>query len=60
MRPTELLLAAALLALAACQPTGTAPVPSGGSAGAQGEAFCETPPSNPDDLENWNELCFPR
>lgn len=59
MRPTEALIAACLLALAACQPTGTAPIPSGGSAGAEGPGFCDSPPSDPDDLENWNELCFP-
>ena len=54
------LLAASALALLACQnTTGTVPAPTGGSAGAQGEAYCETVPTNPDDLEQWNELCEP-
>jgi len=22
-----------------------------------GESYCETPPSNPDDMANWNKLC---
>jgi hypothetical protein len=52
------LLAASALALLACQnTTGTAPVPTGGSAGAMGEGYCETVPTNPDELEQWNELC---
>jgi len=52
------LLAGGVLALAACQQTtGTAPVPSGGSAGAMGESYCEAPPSNPDDMDNWEKLC---
>jgi len=33
--------------------------PSGGSAGAMGEAYCEKPPSNPEDMTQWNELCMP-
>jgi hypothetical protein len=52
------LLAALALLLAACD-TGTAPVPSGGSAGSMGESYCETVPTNPDDLEQWNQLCQP-
>ena len=52
------LLAASALALLACQnTTGTETTPTGGSAGAMGEAYCETVPTNPDDLEQWNELC---
>ena len=23
-----------------------------------GEAYCEAPPSNPDDMTNWNKLCI--
>jgi len=58
MRLHYLLLAAGAVALLACQnTTGTAPVPSGGSAGAMGESYCETPPSNPDDMANWEKLC---
>ena len=58
MRLHYLLLAAGAVALLACQnTTGTAPVPSGGSAGAMGESYCESPPSNPDDMANWNKLC---
>jgi hypothetical protein len=53
-----LLLAGGAVALLACQnTTGTAPVQSGGSAGAMGEAYCEAPPANPDDMANWNRLC---
>ena len=53
-----LLLAGSALALLACQnTTGTAPVSSGGSAGAMGASYCEAPPSNPDDMANWNRLC---
>ena len=53
-----LLLAGSALALLACQDTtGTAPAASGGSAGAMGESYCEAPPTNPDDMENWNRLC---
>ena len=56
--PATVLLAGSAFALLACQDTtGTAPVPSGGSAGAMGESYCEVPPSNPDDMANWNKLC---
>jgi hypothetical protein len=52
------LLAASALALLACQnTTGTEATPTGGSAGAMGEAYCESVPTNPDELEQWNELC---
>lgn len=53
-----LLLTGGALVLLACQDTtGTAPVPSGGSAGAMGESYCEVPPSDPDDMANWERLC---
>jgi len=52
------ILALVALGLAACNQTST-PAPSGGSAGAMGEAYCETPPSNPDDMTQWNQLCMP-
>ena len=63
---TVVILALATLGLAACHPA-TAPVtnaatgvaPSGGTAGAMGEAYCETPPANPDDMTQWTELCQP-
>jgi hypothetical protein len=52
------LLAASALALLACQDTtGTAGSPTGGSAGAMGEAYCETVPTNPDDMAQWEQLC---
>lgn len=55
-----LLLVGGALALLACQnTTGTAPVPSGGSAGAMGEQYCEAPPSDPDAMTEWNRLCSP-
>jgi hypothetical protein len=51
-------LFAAALALAACTaPTGTPPTPSGGSAGAEGEAYCETVPTLPEDMAQWEQLC---
>ena len=58
MKPLALLAAVSLL-IAACADTGTAPVPSGGSAGSMGESYCETVPTNPDDMEQWNQLCQP-
>lgn len=58
MKLSYTLLAGSALALLACQDTtGTAPIPSGGSAGAMGEQYCESPPSNPDDMNNWEKLC---
>jgi hypothetical protein len=61
MKTTWGLIAASALLLSACaDQSATAPAPSGGgSAGAEGEAYCEAPPSNPDDLDNWNQLCAP-
>jgi hypothetical protein len=54
------LLALAALALAACAADdSTAPAPSGGSAGAMGEAYCETTPSDPAEIENWEQICMP-
>jgi hypothetical protein len=54
------LLLLAPMALAACQNTqGQAPAPSGGgSAGAMGEAYCETTPSDPAELANWEQVCM--
>jgi len=60
------MLALVALGLSACnQTTGAANgademAPSGGSAGAMGEAYCEKPPSDPDDMTQWNQLCSPR
>ncbi|HET9067237.1 MAG TPA: hypothetical protein VFN28_01240 [Amaricoccus sp.] len=53
---------ALLLALAACQsaaPTAEDAAAPGDSAGSAGPAYCETVPSNPDDMEQWNKLCSP-
>ena len=53
---------ALLLALAACQttaPTAEDAADPGNSAGSAGPAYCETVPSNPDDMEQWNQLCSP-
>ena len=53
---------ALLLALSACQttaPTAQDAAAPGNSAGSAGPAYCETVPSNPDDMEQWNELCAP-
>jgi hypothetical protein len=57
MKATCGLLAASAIALLACTPTSTPPAPSGGSAGAEGEAYCETVPTDPEDLAQWEELC---
>ena len=60
VRLASVLLVGSAFGLLACQDTtGTAPAPSGGSAGGMGESYCETPPSDPDDMTNWNKLCFP-
>jgi hypothetical protein len=53
---------ALLLALSACQttaPTAQDVAAPGDSAGSAGPAYCETVPSDPDDMEQWNELCSP-
>ena len=52
------------LALAACAPGGggggdMGAVASGGSAGAMGPGYCETPPTDPNEMTQWNELCSP-
>ncbi|HPG21783.1 MAG TPA: hypothetical protein PLH75_03225 [Amaricoccus sp.] len=56
------LLAAGMLLLAACNTTGT-PDPymetSGGAAGQQGEGYCATVPTDPTEIENWNNQCMP-
>jgi hypothetical protein len=31
----------------------------GDSAGSAGPGYCETVPSDPDDMEQWNQLCAP-
>lgn len=60
MRLTTTALAALLLVLAGCTgPAAEPPAPSGGSAGAAGESYCETVPTNPDDMADWNKLCAP-
>jgi hypothetical protein len=53
-----LLAAASVLALTACN-TGydTPATPTGGSAGEQGPGYCDTVPTVPEDLEQWNQLC---
>jgi hypothetical protein len=56
------LLAAGMLMLAACDTTG-APDPnmeaSGGSVGERGDAYCESVPNDPTEIENWNTQCMP-
>jgi hypothetical protein len=50
----------ALAALAACAGNDpSAPAPSGGSAGALGEAYCESPPADPAEEAAWSERCMP-
>jgi hypothetical protein len=52
------LLGASALVLLACQnTTGTETTSTGGSAGAMGEGYCETVPTDPEALEQWNQLC---
>jgi hypothetical protein len=56
------------LALAGCNQT-TAPAvmpdqaggvaPSGGDAGEMGQAYCDKPPSDMDDMTQWEQLCAP-
>lgn len=60
-RQLAVLAGLALLLLAACQDgAGTGIAPSGGgSAGASGGAYCDSPPSNPDDLDQWQQMCMP-
>ncbi len=61
MKTTLGFLLASVLALAACSnTTDMAPAPSGGSAGAEGPGYCDSPPANPDDLSDWNQLCSPQ
>jgi hypothetical protein len=53
---------ALLLALSACNstaPTAEDVADPGDSAGSAGPGYCETVPSNPDDMAQWNELCSP-
>jgi hypothetical protein len=60
MTSKTITLALTAFALAACATdSAMTPVPSGGSAGAQGAAYCETVPSDPADMADWNELCDP-
>ena len=54
-------LAVSALLLAACTdptPPGYDAVP-GDSAGSAGPEYCETVPSDPDAMEQWNQLCSP-
>jgi hypothetical protein len=55
------LLAAGTLLLAACNTT--APdadmETSGGSVGERGDAYCESVPNDPTEIENWNTQCMP-
>ena len=56
------LIAVAALALAACAQGNdqTSPYPSGGgSVGAEGEGYCDSPPANIDDMETWENQCMP-
>lgn len=59
MKTWALLLAAAALAISACTQTDTPVAPSGGSEGALGDAYCETPPASAEDLTQWNQVCHP-
>ena len=49
------------LALAGCAPGvgggDMTPVASGGSAGERGPEYCETAPTDPNEMTQWNELC---
>ena len=62
MTSKTVLLAFATLALAACTQGNdmTSPYPSGGgAAGAEGAGYCDSPPSDPDDLSSWEQQCMP-
>lgn len=46
--------------LAACSPGGDPEMEaSGGSAGEMGPGFCEAPPSDPEQMAQWQDLCNP-
>jgi hypothetical protein len=32
---------------------------SGGSVGERGDAYCESVPNDPTEIENWNTQCMP-
>jgi hypothetical protein len=55
------LLAFAALAIAACADNDTtSPFPSGGgSAGAEGPGYCDSPPTDIEDMETWEQQCMP-
>ncbi len=59
------LLAAGTLLLAACNTAGTTGgmdpdmEVTGGAASERGEGYCETVPSDPTEIENWNNECMP-
>jgi hypothetical protein len=58
---TPLAASAGLLLLAACNnptPPGYDAVP-GDSAGSAGPGYCESVPADPDEIEQWNQLCSP-
>lgn len=60
MKLTSAALATILLVLGACSgPGDEQPAPSGGSAASEGPGYCETVPTNPDDMADWNQLCSP-
>jgi len=55
------LLALAALAVAACAGNDMAtPFPTGGgSVGAEGPGYCDSPPADPAELEAWEQQCMP-
>jgi hypothetical protein len=59
MKTTCGLLAASALVLAACGTTTNTEATLPESAGSAGPGYCETVPTDPDDLQRWNELCAP-
>ena len=59
MKAGQTLLALLALALAACTPTQTPDAPQVTSVGAAGDAYCETVPSDPSLIEQWNKVCSP-
>jgi len=54
------LLALAALAIAACAGNDmSSPYPTGGSVGAEGPGYCDSPPADVNEMDNWEQQCMP-
>lgn len=52
------LLGASVLVLSACDTPGNLN-PTGGSAGEMGPGYCDSPPTDMEQMNHWNQLCMP-